>query len=1473
MLIATKKIQAVNNDERINEIRSEVSQHNDAIPYMLLPVRMETKFRTVQLTAGYSVQQVEKIIEALGEIHLIVIEVLEKANAIKLRTIITRIGDVTVAVKDVYELQVKEKGWIKQVWNALKIDLNLIPATGRVSFRTESTSVKRAIKELDTALDGIGTLRDRSDALSTWMDKLALEVSAYQLLGGPKGNIPFINVKNKKDLYQYIDRRFATLFDFFGNSKSDLSAVKYIEQNQLSTIALHATSLRRASATIPATLASIHDDSNWQKFVETTVNSNIKQLGAALDIFENETISFLKTLPPPPKLGSGELIFHGVLTLVKLKKFNTSKKTGFEEQKRFRKYLQPRIDLLQKALSDGVEESKPGHIDTIQKMYGTLGESLKTTSQRITKFQPTNKSQTFGNELAKSFVTNKLNPIVEALKGQSVTGVFPGRVIVPKLPQTEYQLCIRIYPDDIMVITHDPALTEEEVIAGKQFWKTWWIASRDTDLEKAAWQVLVSACGTRRASWLVRSLKPALSEQANKDAYDERPSEKIIDILTLIQSNIDLLKALPLVSAFNLLKSIETTNVLKSVVKNIKKGISLIETIGSEQEFLVSKLISLNVQASSQYNLLIEKSLTLTNAETAQCSLSLTELESVIALAAEFNVLNAALPKVDGSVFATGIADPFVYPAVTIKPKDLNMQPYCGALPDRFVAITMNNGVYQHVKVGNTVTQNLPVGIDPTSTNSTHFTPDADGNLIIADNLKWMFEYDKAVEEGMGITLKLTKKQYDEGFDKILVLGTKNTNASAGQALTEQLFTNLIYSEDGLDFLKVGTPTNNTEYRKSGYQIGADTDERYRIEVEESILSAESDGAKLAKALGVNPGVVGYTNYSNNREITNALNMNRALFNGTVGHYMEEMFDTIFTYDNIRRTESLFVDNILGRGYLPSLRAGMQPYGILPTTAFSWLEMDTKLQPLSWSEMGRTALPFTGLSQRIQSRFDYRLLTLLRVLYAEYAKLENQYVINYANLDNGSDVSDRFTEMLCLHPVSMNYFFRQSINIARGPNTEPDKDGANYSAVDEFGPTRLFDRFKNLMFDGINYPSMDFADETGAPDPVRSKQKDRVYSRIQEQFVTSRNFGNRALDVTSPISGTIVTEDPEFNEAIKDTVPVGNNTINYIEWLLNQTTDQLLGGNAWEDPARLPDKSLLFMLLRQSLLQAYQEAALEIMQKEKFFSEEQRKNLGGRYNYHFRSPDPATKQLRNVYVTKWHMLFKHFETLPLILRNNDIINNAFYQYINGDRKSMARYLDQVRGAASVYNLFAATHKVHFEKLRSVREAIASLAHLPGAELEILLGEHIDVSTHRLDSWMLSLVNRRLSLQRAAKPAGLFLGAYCYQENLRRDTNRTEYQKDIRQDFKVANTENVYHDADNQGFIHAPSIGHAITAAIMRSAYMGNISGEDEKNRLSVNLSSSRVRMAMKLIEGLNNNQSVNALLGFQFEKALHERFR
>jgi hypothetical protein len=181
------------------------------------------------------------------------------------------------------------------------------------------------------------------------------------------------------------------------------------------------------------------------------------------------------------------------------------------------------------------------------------------------------------------------------------------------------------------------------------------------------------------------------------------------------------------------------------------------------------------------------------------------------------------------------------------------------------------------------------------------------------------------------------------------------------------------------------------------------------------------------------------------------------------------------------------------------------------------------------------------------------------------------------------------------------------------------------------------------------------------------------------------------------------------------------------------------------------------------------------------------------------------------------------------------------------------------------------------------EAIEHLRNLPTAALERCLTEHIDLCTYRLDAWYGGLMSHHLESLRYHSPVeeeaplartGIHLGAWGYLEHVRpqdRDLTPVELPDELDAIFNAdPAAPPLTRDATNQGYQHAPSLNHAVTAAILRNGYLSNATPANPTT-LAVNLSSERVRMALSMIEGMKADQSLGALLGFQFERGLHDR--
>ncbi|MEP6733164.1 MAG: hypothetical protein ABJE10_21150 [bacterium] len=158
-------------------------------------------------------------------------------------------------------------------------------------------------------------------------------------------------------------------------------------------------------------------------------------------------------------------------------------------------------------------------------------------------------------------------------------------------------------------------------------------------------------------------------------------------------------------------------------------------------------------------------------------------------------------------------------------------------------------------------------------------------------------------------------------------------------------------------------------------------------------------------------------------------------------------------------------------------------------------------------------------------------------------------------------------------------------------------------------------------------------------------------------------------------------------------------------------------------------------------------------------------------------------------------------------------------------------------------------------------AVKALESLPTAELDRLFTETLDCCSHRVDAWVTALATERLNALRSAQPTGVHLGAFAWVENLRPVA--------ARQTRTLPGGRSASIQPADGGFIHAPSMTHASAAAVLRNGYLSR-SGPGQQ-RYAIDISSARVRQARWLLGAMREGQSLRALLGYQFERGLHER--
>ena len=155
--------------------------------------------------------------------------------------------------------------------------------------------------------------------------------------------------------------------------------------------------------------------------------------------------------------------------------------------------------------------------------------------------------------------------------------------------------------------------------------------------------------------------------------------------------------------------------------------------------------------------------------------------------------------------------------------------------------------------------------------------------------------------------------------------------------------------------------------------------------------------------------------------------------------------------------------------------------------------------------------------------------------------------------------------------------------------------------------------------------------------------------------------------------------------------------------------------------------------------------------------------------------------------------------------------------------------------------------------------LATLAAVDAPTLEWHTRETLGLGTHRLDAWATSVVTRQLLElrypERVPAPGsqggspvqrgGVHVGAFGWVTGLRpRDSTAS------------------------QGFVHTPSMGHAATAAILRSAWTARGEGS-ALAPAAVDIQSARVRTSEWLLDGVRNGQALGDLLGYRLERYLH----
>ena len=1006
--------------------------------------------------------------------------------------------------------------------------------------------------------------------------------------------------------------------------------------------------------------------------------------------------------------------------------------------------------------------------------------------------------------------------------------------------RTVDELWIRIYPDDIAIHTHEKLLTENELESGKIFWVETIAAGGDRDLQLAAWRVLCTHHGPRRAAWIAKVCDPNVS-------HDENVMRAFLSSLTVLHKRLQEAASQPkalvkrprergerLVRAVNIALD-HAQNVQQGSKVQLEKAHALILVIRRKAEHLAIRY-SRRMRAGARGSTWLK----------------------------EFFLKLDAIEKHLGTLEAIDSINPndefrreLEFPDVETKNGPWTMAPYTPVMPERFVIITVSNEQVKHVIAGEAIPEKLTVGIDPDPEHASEeiFELDEDGNLIVGESIQWMVDFNAAVKKGMAVTVPLTVDEAKTGFDQVFALGVKGTDIDQSRKLLEELLENHHFAQRGLGLYPIGTATNNTEDASAGWKSREDYDESYRNEREGPLFEWKdesrmaTDGQRLAEALGIDPVVLQNVVYANRRDISDSIIVNESLCPATVIGYFEEFFETLLSHDSVQRIREYFVEGVSARGLVPSIRVGRQPYGIFPTSAFS------KWSPSTGDEFPIGRPEDLSVDDK-KTRFDILLRDILAVIKEDWIRLQKQHV-KHAHSKGVVDVQQHFLDMLGCHATSAVNDYRFALNVAqryRGTDDGVSFAGYfGYGPMAKTGPSALLVQFEEIISKAIGVIS-------GEP-----FERGRVRENLEEfykELSGAHVYRVRYLKSLRPLTGPLV----------------GNKYTEWVPTLLAVAPLTLVNESRFGEEHGVP---LIQLLLRQALLFEYRNTALNILQTEGMLNDEARMRAGSGGHFLVRT------LLADYFVTKWSYLFRPLSELNGRFEINFPEHaNSLFSYLKnaaGGEKMMSNYLAN-RGENSLRSSFPGgeRHAPMIQALQFHAEQVGRLTNISQDSLERLLQEHIDLCSYRFDAWQSAPANLRLFEFRKkvrnqlladnrAPYTGIYLGAYGWLDDLRQGGARVPAEN-LSTSLTAGDGKPVYTDEDNQGFIHTPNSNLAVTAAILRSGYISEVNKPDIENRMAINLSSRRVRLALNLLDGIRAGHELGELLGCQLEKFLHEAY-
>jgi len=754
---------------------------------------------------------------------------------------------------------------------------------------------------------------------------------------------------------------------------------------------------------------------------------------------------------------------------------------------------------------------------------------------------------------------------------------------------------------------------------------------------------------------------------------------------------------------------------------------------------------------------------------------------------------------------------PLHFPDVPVtKPDSWTEAPHSRVLPDRYVLLAWRGETLVVTKVGEPIADVVVVGpaplADPGDGGPSISRDSVDQTLAFGSSFAWVRDFDRAIAAGMAFRIPVSAADVAQGFDRLLVLGLKlSADASDAQSLVEQLIDDHHYAIPGFAIVQQGTPTNNTDGNDSGYT-------RDDVSSDESTV-AQSSPARFTPVSDRSAACDG-------QRLADFLGIGYApLLYASGAEHADNAEAVSMNRALYAGTLGYYADHMINEVIEESALGALRTH---------FTELVSGRGPVASIRVGKQPygiLPTSSLARWKPSSVRSRGLagaatvdpfetSLLRCL-ARFDVAWSTLIPGLKQIGAPGDGAANLLEVLGLQPNSAEFHQRVGYSYDYLKNLDSLAwGGATFSDI------------LNMLIEAQG--ARDLLTQLGS-NPLRSDGSAKPFPLLLQ--LIWRHYQTQ-LDAAQLIDGRPLSE----SALLAPVDPAG--TLTYLDWLLaNAANAAALESQDFGAGVSRPT-ALLYMMLHFSIVM---EASRGI-----------RSWLGTR------------GVVADELVRSRNFLNIGAEPSPSIW---EVFRAPANQVVAAATSSQP--LLEMLGTPAVAGDAG-------QPVAEQLAAIAALREMPTARLERTLVEHIDTLGYRLDAWETSLFARRLQRQRrmdspvAERRLGVYLGAYGYLEQLRPSARRRARIADatvpVRGQPPAAD---LYEEAGNGGYVHAPSLNHATAAALLRSGYLTHATPGDP-NALAVNLSSDRVQRARYLLDGIRNGQSLEVLLGVQFERGLHD---